>query len=60
MKARTLRRTADPPVDSFTIDEVAFNHYWEFFQPPDKDEEFTLIEEVIENAGRGRTVDRPQ
>lgn len=53
MKARTLRRTVEPPVDSFTIDEEAFDHYWKFFQPPDEDEDFTLIEEVIENSGRG-------
>ncbi len=45
MKARTLKRSENPPVDSFTIDEESFNHYWKFFQPPDKDEEFTLIEE---------------
>jgi predicted kinase len=45
MKARTLKRTEEPPPDSFTIDEESFNHYWTFFQPPDKDEEFTLIEE---------------
>ena len=51
MKARTLRRTAKPPVDAFTIDEESFDHYWKFFQPPDKDEECTLIEEVTENTG---------
>ncbi|MEJ7838946.1 MAG: ATP-binding protein [Thermomicrobiales bacterium] len=45
MKARTLRRSETPPTDSFVIDEDAFNHYWSFFQPPDKDEEFTVIEE---------------
>jgi predicted kinase len=45
MKARTLKRTEEPPIDSFTIDEESFNHYWKFFQPPDRDEEFTLIEE---------------
>lgn len=44
MKARTLKRTENPPVDSFTIDEEAFNYYWKFFQPPSKNEEFTLIE----------------
>lgn len=60
MLARTLRRTAEPPVDSFTIDEESFNHYWKFFEPPDKDETFTLIEEVIENSGGGRAVDRHQ
>ncbi len=43
MKARTLKRTENPPEDSFTIDEEAFNHYWQFFQPPGEDEEFTLI-----------------
>ncbi len=43
MKARTLKRTEEPPIDSFTIDEEAFNHYWKFFQPPVKDEEFKLI-----------------
>lgn len=45
MKARTLKRTGEPPVDSFTIDEESFNHYWKFFQPPNEDEEFILIEE---------------
>jgi predicted kinase len=45
MKARTLKRSDNPPVDSFTIDEESFDHYWKFFQPPDKDEEFTLIQE---------------
>jgi len=46
MKVRTLKRTENPPVDSFTIDEESFNHYWKFFQPPDKNEEFTLINQV--------------
>jgi predicted kinase len=43
MKARTLKRTENPPIDSFTIDEEAFNHYWQFFQPPGKDEEFEEV-----------------
>ena len=43
MKARTLKRTENPPVDSFTIDEESFNDYWKFFQPPGEDEEFQLI-----------------
>ena len=43
MKARTLKRSENPPIDSFTIDEEAFNHYWKFFRPPGKDEEFELI-----------------
>ncbi len=49
MKARTLKRSENPPVDSFNIDEVSFNQYWKFFQPPDKDEEFTLINQAIIN-----------
>ena len=43
MKARTLKRSENPPGDSFYIDEEAFNQYWKHFQPPDQDEEFTLI-----------------
>ena len=43
MKARTLKRNENPPVDSFNIDEESFNQYWKHFQPPDKDEEFTLV-----------------
>ena len=43
MEARTLKRTENPPADSFTIDEEAFDHYWKFFSPPDEGEEFTLI-----------------
>src|SRR5437764_613569 len=46
MKARTLKRSEYPPIDSFTIDEESYDHYWKFFQPPDGDEEeFTIIEE---------------
>jgi predicted kinase len=45
MKARTLKRTQQPPVDSFTIDEESFDHYWESFQPPGEDEDFILVEE---------------
>jgi predicted kinase len=44
MKRRTLKRTVEPPIDSFIIDEEAFNHYWDSFQPPNKDEEFELVE----------------
>lgn len=43
MKARTLKRTENPPVDSFTIDEESFDHYWKFFRPPGKNEECILI-----------------
>ena len=43
MKARTLKRSENPPVDSFNIDEESFNQYWKHFQSPGEDEEFTLI-----------------
>ena len=43
MRARTLKRSENPPIDSFTIDEESFNQFWKFFQPPGKDEEFILI-----------------
>jgi predicted kinase len=49
MKARTLKRSENPPVDSFNIDEESFNQYWKFFQPPDKDEEFTLVNQANSN-----------
>lgn len=49
MKARTLRRSENPPVDSFTIDEESFDHYWGFFQAPDKDEDFTLVDQANSN-----------
>ena len=46
MRARTLKRSENPPVDSYTIDEDAFTHYWKFFRPPGKDEEFELIDQA--------------
>jgi predicted kinase len=46
MKARTLKRSKNPPSDSFTIDEESFNHYWKLFRPPGKDEEFELINQA--------------
>ena len=46
MKARTLKRSKNPPVDSFSIDEESFNQYWKQFRPPGKDEEFTLINQA--------------
>ena len=60
MKERTLRRTANPPGDSFTIDEESFNHYWTFFQPPDKDEECRLIGETFESVEEGHPMDKLQ
>lgn len=46
MRARTLKRSENPPVDSFNIDEASFNQYWKHFQPPDEDEEFILIDQA--------------
>ena len=46
MKARTLKRSKNPPVDSFSIDEESFNQYWKHFRPPGRDEEFTLINQA--------------
>jgi predicted kinase len=46
MKARTLKRTEDPPADSFAIVEEAFDHYWNFFEPPGDDEDFIFVEEI--------------
>jgi predicted kinase len=46
MKARTLERSENPPVDSYIIDEESFNHYWKFFQPPGNEEEFELINQA--------------
>lgn len=43
MKARTLQRSENPPVDSFNIDEESFNKYWKLFRPPGKDEAFELV-----------------
>jgi predicted kinase len=43
MKARTVKRSENPPVDSFYITEQEFNDYLKTFQPPTADEEFTLI-----------------
>src|SRR5947209_10125511 len=46
MKARTLKRSQNPPPDAYVIDEESFNHYWKFFHPPGKDEESELIEQA--------------
>ena len=48
MKARTLKRSENPPSDSFKLDEDSFNLYWKRFRPPGKDEEFTLITQESE------------
>jgi predicted kinase len=49
MKERTLKRSENPPDDSFNIDEESFDQYWRFFQPPDKDEDFTLVDQAYSN-----------
>ncbi len=46
MKARTLKRSANPPLDSYIIDEDSFNRYWRFFQPPGDEEEFELVSQA--------------
>jgi predicted kinase len=43
MKARTSERSENPPIDSYVIDEVSFDNYWKFFEPPGEDEEFELV-----------------
>ena len=49
MKERTLKRSENTPDDSFNIDEESFDQYWRFFQPPDKDEDFTLVDQAYSN-----------
>lgn len=45
MRDRTLKRSENPPLDSFYITEQEFNDYWTLFQPPTGDEEFIVIKE---------------
>ncbi len=47
MKARTLKRSENPPIDSFDIDEKSFERYWQYFRPPGEDEEFVLVDQAI-------------
>lgn len=49
MKARTVKRSENPPEDSFHITEEEFNDYLNTFQPPAGDEEFTVINYNEEN-----------
>jgi hypothetical protein len=42
MKVRTVKRSENPPVDSFYITEQEFNDYFKTFEPPTDDEEFIL------------------
>lgn len=43
MKERTVKRSENPPVDSFYITEQEFDDYLKMFQPPSDDEEFITI-----------------
>lgn len=43
MKARTVKRSENPQLDSFYITEQEFNDYLKMFQSPTEDEEFELI-----------------
>ena len=44
MRVRTVKRSENPPVDSFYITEQEFNDYLKMFEPPTDDEEYILIE----------------
>ena len=46
MKERTVRRSKNPPPDSFVIDAQSFDYYRQFFQPPGADEEFELVDQA--------------
>jgi predicted kinase len=52
MKERTIKRSEEPPVDSFYITEQEFDDYLKLFQPPTDDEEFIVI-----NYGKKRQQD---
>lgn len=43
MRARTVKRSENPSVDSFYITESEFNDYFKTFEPPTDDEEFILV-----------------
>jgi len=45
MKSRTVKRSENPPADSFYITEQEFNDYLIKFQPPTDDEEFISIKD---------------
>ena len=46
MKERTVKRSENPPADSFYITEQEFNDYLKMFEPLADDEEFTLINQA--------------
>lgn len=43
MKERTVKRSENPPADSFYITEQEFDDYLKMFQPPSNDEECLVI-----------------
>ncbi len=45
MRERTVRRSENPPTDSFYITESEFRDYLKMFQPPTADEDCTVISE---------------
>lgn len=45
MKTRTIKRSENIPIDSFSITEKEFNDYLKMFQPPTHDEEFISIQD---------------
>ena len=45
MKSRTIKRSENPPVDSFYITEEEFDNYLKMFEPPAADEEFIYIKD---------------
>jgi predicted kinase len=44
MRSRTVQRSENPPLDSFYITEQEFNDYLKMFEPPNDDEDFTVID----------------
>jgi len=52
MRARTLKRSENPPLDSLWIDEPAFDKLWSGFEPMGSDEEFTRVDG---NTERGQS-----
>lgn len=47
MKERTIRRSENPPADSFYITEQEFTSYLKIFEPPSSDEEYSTITAIL-------------
>lgn len=55
MKERTVKRSENPPEDSFYITEQEFNNYLKMFQLPTDDEDFISIkDEATSEAGNSK------